>query len=199
LPRAHRSILRVVLAGTLLGLTAAAAWQGFRWVTRPTRAEAVAAAKLPYPELVALARRTKSLEDQRRFNAALPGALMLLEQHELRGRLDSSMLLDFAGMLNNAAFENGAGAPRSSYERIALERQAIDYAHMALAKATTPRDRAAAITLVGLLSQTWGLYSDAYFMYRAAMNIDPTYEVARQQYDLFAQRQAVATAPVGAP
>jgi hypothetical protein len=108
------------------------------------------------------------------------------------------MLVDYARMLNNAAFEGGGAAPRSSFERIALEQQALEYAQMAIARATTPHDRAEAITLVGLVHEAWGFPYDAYLTYRAAMDVDPTYDEARQHYQLFVKRLAPTPATGGA-
>lgn len=145
-------------------------------------------ALLPYPELMSLADRVKALQAERRYAEALPGARALLEQHEMRGHLVSSMLVDYGRMENNAAFEAGPGAPRSSFERIALEKQALMSAQAALEMARTPRERAEGITLVGLVHEAWGFPYDAYLTYRAAMGTDSTYVVAREHHDTFVSR-----------
>ena len=159
----------------------------------PTVESAQKASVMPYPELVALAASVKQLQDQHRYVEALPGARRLLEQHELHGGLVSGMLVDYGRMLNNAAFEDSSSAPRSSLERVALERQALQSTETALGLAKTPRDRAEAITFVGLVHEAWGFPYDAVLTYRGAMSTDPSYALARQHYDLFVSRLSLAT------
>jgi hypothetical protein len=137
---------------------------------------------------VALAERVKALLAEKRYGESLPGSRALLAQQELYGRLVAPMLVDYGRTLNNAAFEGGDHAPRSSVERIAFETEALASARAALAIAKQPRDRAEAITLVGLVHEAWGFPYDAYLTYRAAMQTDPTYPVAREHYDQFVAR-----------
>ena len=153
----------------------------------PTAAKPAAAA-LSYPQLVALADSVKRFQAARRFGEALPGARRLLDQHELRGHLGSSMLVDYARMLNNAAFESGAGAPRSSFERIALEQRALVSTQAALGMAKTPREKAEAITFLGLVHEAWGFPYDAYHAYRGALGVDPTYPIAIEHFEAFGGR-----------
>src|SRR5262249_25267074 len=102
-------------------------------------------------------------------------------QQELQGRLESGLIVDYSGLLNNAAFESGEGAPRSSFERIALERQALQSCLRALALAKTPRERSEAIAMVGLVHESWGFPYDAYLPTgRAAAAVRPTREAVRQ-------------------
>ena len=155
-------------------------------------------AELPYAELKALAEQVESLQHQGRYGESLPGARALLRQHELHGRLVPEMLVDYARMLNNAAFEAGVRAPRSSLERITLERQSLEACRSALAMAKTPREHSEAITMVGLVHEAWGFPYDAYLTYRAAVGTDPTYPEAKLHLEKFLRRLNPGPAPASA-
>jgi hypothetical protein len=185
----------VVIAALVVAAVSLLMWRRGPLAPPLVAPAAETAAELPYDSLKALAARVIELQAQKRYGESLPGARALLRQHQLRGRLAPEMVVDYARMLNNAAFEGGAGAPRSSFERIALERQALEACQRALASATTPRERATAITLVGTVHEAWGFPYDAYLTYRAAMNADPTYAEARQHYETFIRRLNPAPSP----
>jgi hypothetical protein len=136
---------------------------------------------LPPERLDELIEQAKSLQLQKRFGESLPGVRLLMRQHELNGRMVPELMIDYAGLLNNAAFQGGSGAPRSSFERIALEREAFGACQRAMAMANTPRQRAETLNLVGLVLEAWGFRYDAYLAYRHAVNADSTYAEARAQ------------------
>ncbi len=190
----------ILLVLVLIGIEQLGWWALWRATHRTpdaniaaTPASAQKVTPLPYPELVALAGTVRALQEQHRYVEALPGARRLLEQHKLHGGLVSGMLVDYGRMLNNAAFEDSAHAPRSSFERIALEQQALKSTEAALGMAKTPRERAEAITFVGLVHEAWGFPYDAMLTYRGAMSTDPSYAMAREHYDLFVSRLSLAT------
>jgi tetratricopeptide (TPR) repeat protein len=183
----------LVLTAVGVLAVAVAAWMMLHHAPRPTPPAIESQALLPYDSLKALANRVIALQAQGRYGESLPGARALLRQHALHGKLVPEMLADYARMLNNAAFEAGARAPRSSFERIGLEREALEQCQRALAEAKTPRERAEAVTLVGMVHEAWGFPYDAYLTYRAATKMDPTYAEARDHYDGFLRRLNPAT------
>jgi hypothetical protein len=150
--------------------------------------------RMPYPALVALANQVKSLQIQKRYAESLPGTRALLKQHELGRRLTPVMLVDYARILNNVAFEPGIHAPRSSFERVKLEREALQSCLRALATASTAPESSEAMTLVGLIHEAWGFPDDAYFTYVAATETDPTDAEARRRLDAFERRMNPAAA-----
>src|SRR5205085_4087644 len=109
-------------------------------------------------------------------------------QYAQRRVLASEMIVDYARMASNAAYEAGPDQPRSSFERIALAREALGSCRQGLALATTPRQRSEAATLVGFVHEVWGFPYDAYLTYRAAANTDPSFGEARSHLDDFMRR-----------
>ena len=162
----------------------------------PAAAGSSAARELAYPELVALSNSVKTLQQEHRYTEALPNARQLLVQHELRQHLNASMRVDYGRMLNNAAFEAGPHAPRSSFERIAFEQQALEQTQIALASAKTPRERSEAITFVGLVHEAWGFPYDAYQAFRAAVGVDPSYDIAIKHFSAYGGRIVTQRVPV---
>jgi len=187
-PRARRAAVVTVSLALLAALTALLVWRS-RTPSAPVPAPAGATNEpLPYDSVVALANRVKALDSEGRYLESLAGARALLRQHELHGHLVPDMLTDYARMLNNAAFEGDAHRPRSSYERVDLERQALEQCQRALELARTPRQRSEAMTLIALVHEAWGFPYDAFLTYRAALAADPTFDEARRHYENFMRR-----------
>ncbi|HVP15399.1 MAG TPA: hypothetical protein VMS88_07630 [Terriglobales bacterium] len=86
---------------------------------------------------------------------------------------------DYGTALFNASFEIGsrAGAPcavtRSSWERIAMIREAMSQLEIAAQMAPEPRERALVEIRRADLARTWGLPLDALVAYRRAESILP--------------------------
>src|SRR5262245_49349385 len=110
---ARRGLLRPFVAGAVIVAVTASIvpliWRHKDTTRQPTTPETDSPVALTYPALVALAEHVKSLQAEKRFGASLPGARLLLRQHALHGRLVPDMRVDYARMLNNAAFEAGGG------------------------------------------------------------------------------------------
>src|SRR5262245_21627453 len=105
---------RPLLIGAAIVVAAGIWFELHRAPARPPATEAQG--MLPFDSLKVLAGRVVALQAAGRYGESLPGARALLEQHSLHGRLVPEMLVDYGRMLNNAAFEGGSHAPRSSFE-----------------------------------------------------------------------------------
>ena len=182
-------VLAVAAAVVLLGVGAGCAPRA-----KPVAQSRGAAADRPATEisddsLESLANRAWSLRTQQRYSECVPWARLLQEQYRLRRQLLPEMSLEYAAVLNNAAFEIGIGAPRSSFERHALERESLDACRQALLLADTPRQRSRALTLQAFVQDAWGLPGDAVLAYRSAMAADPTNAEARHYFEDFTKRR----------
>ena len=188
---------RVLATAAVVAAVAVAAW--LMLARRPATTVPAAPpppAPLPYERLVALTAEVESLQAHQRFGECLPAARTLLEQHALRDRVTSDMLVQYAGQLNCAAYEVGPGAPRSSLERVRFEQQALAACRQALDLAQTPQERAQALTIEALVHDLWGFPSDAEVLYRQALSTDPACADARRMYGTFLRR--IRVAPRGA-
>jgi len=88
----------------------------------------------------------------------------------------------YASALNNAAIAGAVDplvaedpAPRSSFERVALMRQALERIDRAIALTNTPADRALAQLTRAQFLRTWGFSWDALQDFHMAGEIDPAW------------------------
>jgi len=144
-----------------------------------TDAPAAADTALSADRLRELAASVKARYDARRWNECLPDARALTRQFAMRGALTAAVQVDFARLLNNAAVESGDHAPRSTCERVALTREALDVCRHVIEARGPAVDRAAAMALVAQMNEVWGYSYDAYVMYAQAVALDPANTRAR--------------------
>jgi hypothetical protein len=113
---------------------------------------------------------------------------------------------DYATALYNTTLriESRNGVPvytvRSSWERIALVREAVRQLGLAEGLAPTPRDRATVRAAYAQMTWLWGLPWDAFVAYRQAYSADPAnHALAARGDGLMDQMRAPATGGSAAP
>ena len=185
---------RAWLGLAALGLVVAVAVAARLSTPRRTAPPAVADPALASTDARSMYLRGVELARAGRHRDALP---FLRRALALRGDL-WQVHLDLASVLFNSGLETrtlrGVEVPasRSSWERIAAAREALDHLRSAEALAAVPADRARVPDLRARRRSNWGLAWDALDDFRAAARVEPA---ARERGDEVRRQLAVMEHP----
>jgi hypothetical protein len=163
---------RVAAPGIALAIVVAAAAAAAWWALRPHPSVAPTTIVSPSEAY----RRALRLGLDGRFDESIP----MFRLAERAAGVDLARLhVNFAASLYNACFQprrGGGNIPvsRSSFERVAMMREAIDHADRAARYDMTPARRVFLVRERGEWMQAWGFTWEAFVQYRQAVSADPS-------------------------